>query len=213
MDTLWRENRTPGDLAHAIREALIREPRLRAETLEVRIDEIAPTVDQRLTGVEIMAEMIADPPTFRCNSMPRWTPRRQDRHETHAGRRMKKAFRDAYERELDMLYERSAEFAEEFRAWPSVLAACCAKTSTHHRRPAGGHGVSGGALQLKLDEGISQLHQRAAGTDLSRRAGPGASCMMVEAPPLTRQTGDGEPQGSFSAANIWMRGFAMPTSV
>ena len=38
MDTLWRENRTPGDLAHAIREALIRnEPRLRAETLEVRI--------------------------------------------------------------------------------------------------------------------------------------------------------------------------------
>ena len=27
---------------------------------------------------------------------------------------MKKAFRDAYERELDMLYERSAEFAEEF---------------------------------------------------------------------------------------------------
>ena len=61
MDTLWRENRTPGDLAHAIREALIRnEPRLRAETLEVRIDEIAPTVDQRLT-FEIMAEMIADP--------------------------------------------------------------------------------------------------------------------------------------------------------
>ena len=61
MDTIWRENRTPGDLAHAIREALIRnEPRLRAETLEVRIDEIAPTVDQRLT-FEIMAEMIADP--------------------------------------------------------------------------------------------------------------------------------------------------------
>ena len=61
MDTIWRENRTPGDLAHAIREALIRnEPRLRAETLEVRIDEIAPTVDQRLT-FEIVAEMIADP--------------------------------------------------------------------------------------------------------------------------------------------------------
>lgn len=61
MDTLWRENRTPGDLAHAIREALIRnEPRLRAETLEVRIDEIAPTVEQRLT-FEIIAEMIADP--------------------------------------------------------------------------------------------------------------------------------------------------------
>ena len=27
---------------------------------------------------------------------------------------MKKAFRDAYERELDVLYERSAEFAAEF---------------------------------------------------------------------------------------------------
>ena len=61
MDTIWRENRTPGDLAHAIREALIRnEPRLRAETLEVRVDEIAPTVEQRLT-FEIVAEMIADP--------------------------------------------------------------------------------------------------------------------------------------------------------
>ncbi len=61
MDTLWRENRTPGDLAMAIREALIRnEPRLRAETLEVRMDEVAPTMDQRLT-FEIIAEMIADP--------------------------------------------------------------------------------------------------------------------------------------------------------
>ena len=36
------------------------EPRLRAETLEVRVDEIAPTVEQRLT-FEIVAEMIADP--------------------------------------------------------------------------------------------------------------------------------------------------------
>ncbi len=61
MDTIWRENRTPGDLAQAIREALIRnEPRLRAETLEVRVDEVAPTVEQRLT-FEIVAEMIADP--------------------------------------------------------------------------------------------------------------------------------------------------------
>ena len=61
MDTIWRENRTPGDLAHAIREALIRnEPRLRAETLEVRMDDAAPSVEQRLT-FEIVAEMIADP--------------------------------------------------------------------------------------------------------------------------------------------------------
>lgn len=61
MDTLWRSNRTPGDLANAIREALIRnEPRLRAETLEVRMDDIAPSVDQRLT-FEILAEMKSDP--------------------------------------------------------------------------------------------------------------------------------------------------------
>ncbi|MBK4214945.1 GPW/gp25 family protein [Paracoccus caeni] len=61
MDTLWRQNRTPGALAQAIREALIRsEPRLRAETIEVRLDEAEPTVDQRLS-FEIIAEMICDP--------------------------------------------------------------------------------------------------------------------------------------------------------
>lgn len=61
MDLLWRQNRTSSNLAGAIRETLIRnEPRLRAETLEVRMDEIRPSVDQRLT-FEIVAEMIADP--------------------------------------------------------------------------------------------------------------------------------------------------------
>ena len=62
MDTLWRAHRTPGDLARAIREALIRnEPRLRPETLEIRLDDrVTPTHDQRLT-FEILAEMISDP--------------------------------------------------------------------------------------------------------------------------------------------------------
>ena len=61
MDTLWRENRTPMDLAQAIREALIRnEPRLRAETLEVRVEDLDPGPDQRVT-FEILAEMISDP--------------------------------------------------------------------------------------------------------------------------------------------------------
>ncbi|GLK65509.1 GPW/gp25 family protein [Paracoccus kondratievae] len=61
LDTLWRESRTPIDLGHAIREALIRnEPRLRAETLEVRVDDLAPTTDQRIT-FEILAEMKSDP--------------------------------------------------------------------------------------------------------------------------------------------------------
>lgn len=61
MDTLWRENRTPMDLAQAIREALLRnEPRLRAETLEVRAEDADPAPDQRIT-FEILAEMISDP--------------------------------------------------------------------------------------------------------------------------------------------------------
>lgn len=61
MDSLWRGSRTPSDMAQAIREALIRsEPRLRPETIEVRLDEADPTVDQRLS-FEILAEMISDP--------------------------------------------------------------------------------------------------------------------------------------------------------
>lgn len=61
MDSLWRNNRTPGDMANAIRLALTRnEPRLRAGTIEVRVDESEASVDQRLT-FEIVAEMISDP--------------------------------------------------------------------------------------------------------------------------------------------------------
>lgn len=61
MDSLWRNNRTPGDMADAIRIALIRsEPRLRADSIELRVDENDASVDQRLT-FEIMAEMISDP--------------------------------------------------------------------------------------------------------------------------------------------------------
>lgn len=61
MDSLWRHNRTPGDLANAIRIALIRsEPRLRADSIEVRVDENDASAEQRLT-FEIMAEMISDP--------------------------------------------------------------------------------------------------------------------------------------------------------
>lgn len=61
MDTLWVENRTPGDLARAIRDTLvINEPRLRPETIEVRVEEGGPSVEQRMT-FEIIAEMISDP--------------------------------------------------------------------------------------------------------------------------------------------------------
>lgn len=61
MDTLWRQYRTPGALATAIRDALIQsEPRLRPHTIEVRLQDADPTVDQRL-AFDIMAEMICDP--------------------------------------------------------------------------------------------------------------------------------------------------------
>lgn len=61
MDSLWRGSRTPADMAQAIREALIRnEPRLRPETIEVRLDEADATADQRLS-FEILAEMMSDP--------------------------------------------------------------------------------------------------------------------------------------------------------
>lgn len=61
MDTLWRRNRSPGALAAAVREALIQsEPRLRPETVEVRVLDSDPTVDQCLS-LEIVAEMICDP--------------------------------------------------------------------------------------------------------------------------------------------------------
>ncbi|MDO5622770.1 MAG: GPW/gp25 family protein [Paracoccus sp. (in: a-proteobacteria)] len=61
MDGLWHSSRTPGDMAQAIRSALIRnEPRLRSETVEVHVTSSGPGVDQRLT-FEILAEMIANP--------------------------------------------------------------------------------------------------------------------------------------------------------
>lgn len=61
MDSMWRENRTPADLANAIREALItNEPRLRPETLEVRMSDEGASHDQRLT-FEVVAEMISNP--------------------------------------------------------------------------------------------------------------------------------------------------------
>lgn len=61
MDGLWRDSRTPGDMASAIRDALIRnEPRLRPETVDVHVSGTGPSADQRIT-FEIVAEMIASP--------------------------------------------------------------------------------------------------------------------------------------------------------
>lgn len=61
MDSLWRDSRTPADMAQAIREALIAsEPRLRPQSIEVRLNDTGPSADQRLS-FHILAEMIADP--------------------------------------------------------------------------------------------------------------------------------------------------------
>lgn len=61
MDSLWRNHRNPQDMAAAIRETLVaNEPRLRPNTIEVRIDESGPGKDQRLQ-FEIFAEMISNP--------------------------------------------------------------------------------------------------------------------------------------------------------
>ena len=108
---------------------------------------------------------------------------------------MKKAFRDAYERELDMLYERSAEFAEEFPGLAERLGGVLRENIDP--TIAGlleGTAFLAARVQLKLDEEF-----RGFTTELLEQIFPDAlapvpSCMIVEAPPLTRQTGDGEPK-------------------
>lgn len=62
LESIWRSNTTMSDLGAIIREALIRsEPRLRANTLEVRVrEEDGVSVDQRVT-FEIIGEMISSP--------------------------------------------------------------------------------------------------------------------------------------------------------
>ncbi len=61
LESLWKSHMTMTEVANAIRAALIRnEPRLRPQTLEVRIKEEDPTPDQRVT-FEIFGEMISSP--------------------------------------------------------------------------------------------------------------------------------------------------------
>ncbi|AGT11487.1 type VI secretion system protein ImpF (plasmid) [Paracoccus aminophilus JCM 7686] len=61
LEGIWKSNSTMRDIASAIRTALIRnEPRLRSETLDVRVREEDPSPDQRVT-FEISGEMISSP--------------------------------------------------------------------------------------------------------------------------------------------------------
>lgn len=108
---------------------------------------------------------------------------------------MKKAFRDAYERELDMLYERSAEFAEEFPGLAERLGGVLRENIDP--TIAGlleGTAFLAARVQLKLDEEFRGFTSELLEQIFPDALAPVPSCMMVEAPPLTRQTGDGEPK-------------------
>ncbi|MFC3529846.1 type VI secretion system baseplate subunit TssF [Paracoccus mangrovi] len=108
---------------------------------------------------------------------------------------MKKAFRDAYERELDVLYERSAEFAAEFPGLADRLGGVLRENIDP--TIAGlleGTAFLAARVQLKLDEEF-----RGFTTELLEQIFPDAlapvpSCMIVQAPPLTRQSSDGAPK-------------------
>lgn len=107
---------------------------------------------------------------------------------------MKKAFRDAYERELDILYERSAEFAQEFPGLADRLGGVLRENID----PAIAGLLEGAAflaarVQLKLDEEF-----RGFTTELLEQIFPDAlapvpSCMIVQAPPATRPAPEGRP--------------------
>ena len=102
---------------------------------------------------------------------------------------MKKAFRDAYERELDVLYERSAEFAAEFPGLADRLGGVLRENIDP--TIAGlleGTAFLAARVQLKLDEEF-----RGFTTELLEQIFPDAlapvpSYMIVQAPPLTRQS-------------------------
>lgn len=101
---------------------------------------------------------------------------------------MRKAFRDAYERELDILYERSAEFAEEFPGLAERLGGVLRENIDP--TIAGlleGTAFLAARVQLKLDEEF-----RGFTTELLEQIFPDAlapipSCMIVQAPPLVNQ--------------------------
>ncbi|MDO5643225.1 MAG: type VI secretion system baseplate subunit TssF [Paracoccus sp. (in: a-proteobacteria)] len=95
---------------------------------------------------------------------------------------MKKAFRDAYERELDILYERTAEFAEEYPGLADRLGGML--RDNIDPTVAGlleGTAFMAARVQMKLDEEF-----RGFTTELLEQIFPDAlapvpSCMLVEA--------------------------------
>ena len=120
---------------------------------------------------------------------------------------MKKAFRDAYERELDILSERSAELAEEFPGRADRLGGVLRENIDP--TIAGlleGTAFLAARVQLKLDEEF-----RGFTTELLEQIFPDAlapipSCMIVQAPPTTKDSGDpivrNYPRGTYLDANF-----------
>lgn len=100
---------------------------------------------------------------------------------------MKKSFRDAYERELDILYERSAEFAEEFPGLAERLGGVLRENIDP--TIAGlleGTAFLAARVQLKLDEEF-----RGFTTELLEQIFPDAlapipSCMIVQASDIAK---------------------------
>ena len=108
---------------------------------------------------------------------------------------MKKSFRDAYERELDILYERSVEFAEEFPGLADRLGGVLRENID----PAIAGLLEGAAflaarVQLKLDEEFRGFTMELLEQIFPDALAPFPSCMVVEAPAATRPTSDGTPR-------------------
>ncbi|MBC9246811.1 type VI secretion system baseplate subunit TssF [Paracoccus sp. 11-3] len=107
---------------------------------------------------------------------------------------MKKAFRDAYERELDILYERSAEFAEEFPGLADRLGGVLRESID----PTIAGLLEGAAflaarVQLKLDEEFRGFTMELLEQIFPDALAPIPSCIIVEAPPPTVPPNDGTP--------------------
>ena len=107
---------------------------------------------------------------------------------------MKKAFRDAYERELDILYERSAEFADEYPGLADRLGGLLRDNTD----PAVAGLLEGTAfmaarVQLKLDDEFATFTTELLEQIFPDSLAPIPSCMLIEAEPLRERAADPAP--------------------
>lgn len=98
---------------------------------------------------------------------------------------MRKAFRDAYERELNILYERTAEFAEEYPGLADRLGGLL--RGNIDPTVAGlleGTAFMAARVQLKLDEEFSAFTTELLEQIFPEALAPVPSCMLIEAEPV-----------------------------